>query len=194
MHTGHKVLLAGDHFGELSMIFKCRRTSTVVCKNYITMAQMQYGHYREVVNEFPHFQKLLVQKTYDYMDPNRNFIMDVISVIPFMKDSLSLQSLNHLLYTLKWKEYDEGEHIQRNYDNADSIIIISKGLCEVYTYFESHQFVIEYLSVGAIINSRNFFLEDLAYVTIKCLKRTSVQILTREGYELICQEHEHFRI
>lgn len=45
------------------------------------------------------------------MDPNRNFIMDVISVIPFMKDSLSLQSLNHLLYTLKWKEYDEGEHI-----------------------------------------------------------------------------------
>jgi len=37
-HSDHKFLIPGDHFGELSMIFKCKRTSTVVSKNYITMA------------------------------------------------------------------------------------------------------------------------------------------------------------
>jgi CRP-like cAMP-binding protein len=38
LYVGHKLLLPGDHFGELSVIFKCRRTCTVVSKNYITMA------------------------------------------------------------------------------------------------------------------------------------------------------------
>ena len=37
-HIGHKLLLPGDHFGELGTLFKGRRTSTVVSKNYITMA------------------------------------------------------------------------------------------------------------------------------------------------------------
>ena len=54
-HEGIRFLVPGDHFGELSVIFKCRRTSTVISKNYITMAQMTYGHYREVINQFPEF-------------------------------------------------------------------------------------------------------------------------------------------
>ena len=57
-----------------------------------------------------------------------------------MKESLSLQSLNHLFYTLKWVEYEDGEYIYKEYENADNIIIITSGLCEVYTHFEGNKF------------------------------------------------------
>ena len=107
---------------------------------------------------------------------------------------MTLQSLNHLFYTLKWKKYNEGEHIFKEYDNSDMIVIITNGLCEVYTYFEGNKFIIEYLSVGSVINQDNFFMEDLMYTNIRCLKQTSVQYLTLEGYETICNEHEHFKI
>ena len=90
-----------------------------------------------------------------------------------MKESLSLQSLNHLFYTLKWVEYDVGEYIYKAYDNADNIIIITNGLCEVYTYFEGNKFIIDYLSVGSVINQNNFFVEDLIYTNIRCLTRTT---------------------
>ena len=82
----------------------------------------------------------MITHTYSYKDPNRKFISEVLKSIEFMKESLSLQSLNHLFYTLKWVEYEDGEYIYKEYENADNIIIITSGLCEVYTHFEGNKF------------------------------------------------------
>ena len=111
-----------------------------------------------------------------------------------MKNSLTLQSLNHLFYTLKWVKYNQGEYIFKEYDNSDMIVIITSGMCEVYTIFEGNEFILEYLSVGSVINQNNFFLEDLIYTYIRCKTGVSTQILTREGFESICNDHEHFKI
>jgi hypothetical protein len=35
-----KKLKEGDHFGEIAMIYKCRRTATFISKNYNTMAKL----------------------------------------------------------------------------------------------------------------------------------------------------------
>ncbi len=37
-HNKIRILNEGDHFGEISMIYKCRRTATVLAGNYNTMA------------------------------------------------------------------------------------------------------------------------------------------------------------
>lgn len=36
-----RALYPGDHFGEISMIYKCRRTGTVISDNYNTMATLK---------------------------------------------------------------------------------------------------------------------------------------------------------
>lgn len=36
-----KVLKEGDHFGEISMIYKCRRSASVISRNYNTMALLK---------------------------------------------------------------------------------------------------------------------------------------------------------
>ena len=58
--TEHKILAPGDYFGEVSMLFNCSRTSTVVSRNYNIMARLGYGAYREIVNEYPAFKKALL--------------------------------------------------------------------------------------------------------------------------------------
>ena len=78
------------------------------------------------------------------------------------------------------------------YQNADSIVIIQKGIVEVYTMFEGNEFVIERLTTGAIINSRNFFMEDLIYVNMRCQTQVTFQQFTRDKFQYICDEHDRF--
>ena len=33
-----KLLVEGDHFGEIGVLYECRRTATIVSRNYNTMA------------------------------------------------------------------------------------------------------------------------------------------------------------
>jgi CRP-like cAMP-binding protein len=58
--------------------------------------------------------------------------------------------------------------IFKEYENADKIVIICKGTCEVFTTMEGNEFVLERLEEGAVINSRAMIIEDLMYVNIRC--------------------------
>ena len=49
------LLTEGDHFGEMAMIYRCKRTASVISRNYNTMSRISFLQYREIVNEFPDF-------------------------------------------------------------------------------------------------------------------------------------------
>lgn len=51
--TALGVLSEGDYFGELSLIYKCFRTASVVSCNYNTLACLNFNSWRDCVNEFP---------------------------------------------------------------------------------------------------------------------------------------------
>jgi len=54
-HVAFKLLIEGQHFGELGMIYKCVRTATVISRSYNTMARLGYGPFRELVGEYPEY-------------------------------------------------------------------------------------------------------------------------------------------
>jgi CRP-like cAMP-binding protein len=58
-HHKHRILNEGDHFGEISMIYKCRRTATVLSGNYNTMAILGEEQFKGLVSEYPEYQRLL---------------------------------------------------------------------------------------------------------------------------------------
>lgn len=39
----------GAHFGEISLIYGCTRTATVVANNYCTLAKVSKHHFEEIV-------------------------------------------------------------------------------------------------------------------------------------------------
>lgn len=47
--TKARTLNPGAHFGEISLIYNCPRTATVVANNYCTLAKLTKPHYEELV-------------------------------------------------------------------------------------------------------------------------------------------------
>mgnify|MGYP006109260399 CR=1 FL=1 len=39
-HVAYALLVEGDHFGEIGVVYDCKRTSTIVSRNYNTMATL----------------------------------------------------------------------------------------------------------------------------------------------------------
>jgi len=42
LHQAIKLLQVGEHFGEVAMMFKCKRTATVISMNYNNFAKLSY--------------------------------------------------------------------------------------------------------------------------------------------------------
>lgn len=188
-HIAVQLLVSGKHFGEIGMIYKIPRTMTIICRNYNTMAMLEYNQYREITNLYPRFRTYLEQHIYDYEDPNLSFIKSVINKIEFMKSTLNVETLHNLIYKLEKVNYIRGDTIFKAYDGADSILIIGRGFCEVTTYFEGNEFILEKLGQGSAINHRAFFLEDLIYVNIRCATNVTILKLSREAYKALQNEN-----
>jgi CRP-like cAMP-binding protein len=52
-HNLLRLLVQGDHFGEISSIFKCKTSATVVSRNYNIMAMISVDRFRELTIDFP---------------------------------------------------------------------------------------------------------------------------------------------
>jgi CRP-like cAMP-binding protein len=54
-----KILRPGDHFGEISLIYGCARTASVISQNYITLAKIKASKFKQVTNEYPDIVSLM---------------------------------------------------------------------------------------------------------------------------------------
>jgi CRP-like cAMP-binding protein len=50
-----RIIKEGGHFGEISMIYKCRRTATVISRNYNTLARLDEENYLSLISEYPEY-------------------------------------------------------------------------------------------------------------------------------------------
>jgi len=69
-------------------------------------------------------------------------------------------------------------------------MILEYGILEVYTKFEGHEFIIEKLHPGSIINLRMSLMEELMHVSIRSKEKCSIIEITKSHLEHIFQEEE----
>jgi CRP-like cAMP-binding protein len=78
-HTAIRFLVEGDHFGEISLLYGCQRSCSVVSRNYSTMARLIYSRFRMLVIEVPTFKKELYKFVYQYNDPRLKFLKELVA-------------------------------------------------------------------------------------------------------------------
>ena len=62
---------------------------------------------------------------------------------------------------------------------------------EIYTSFDSNEFVLETLYPGSAVNYRAFFMQDLMYVNVRCSKATKLLELSNTAIGEIRERWDH---
>ena len=79
-----KLLIEGSHFGEISMLFQCKRTASIWSRNYNTIACLSKYKFNELVFYFPDYRKCLLKSIYKYKYSKKTFIGNVAKRVEYL--------------------------------------------------------------------------------------------------------------
>lgn len=110
-HEEIRVLAEGDHFGEVALLYRCKRSASVISRNYNTLANMEDERFRELIAEYPEYEiKLKQHVRQNYKDPKIKFILDMLQRVDYFKN-LDDEILYDLMFSLESKQYEAGSVI-----------------------------------------------------------------------------------
>jgi CRP-like cAMP-binding protein len=155
-----RLLVEGDHFGEICLAYRCKRTATVVSRNYNTMARLTYHRFRNLINEFPTYDKYLKQKIFNYDDPTKAFLERVLKELRPLTKGVTRNAFYDLLFSMQEKEFLQNNLLYRGDEHVESLMIVRRGVVAVVTDVEGTRFVLDYLYPGAVLNAVCFILRD----------------------------------
>lgn len=81
-----RLLVEGEHFGEISSLYDCLVSATVISRNYNIMARMTQDRFKEFSIEFPEYKDLLKKRIKNYKDPKINFLKKTFRSFFLFKD------------------------------------------------------------------------------------------------------------
>jgi CRP-like cAMP-binding protein len=191
-HKNFKILRPGDHFGELSLIYGCRRTATVTSRNYSTLGKISKDLVFQIHSDNPGFLKHLKDGCMNYKDPNKKFMQTAMSKIEFF-NGINPAASTEIMYSFRKSTYKAGHVLFKQDQNADCLTIVYEGIVEFYTHFEEFEFVIERLYSGSLYNFRTFFMEDLMYVNARCETNVTLLEISKSALEEIMEKHDDFK-
>ena len=97
---GHRLLVEGDHFGEIGLIYKCNRTASVVSRNYIFLAILSRSTFHDLMSEMPDLLNYLKRHVYGYIDPMKTFISQLMFKVPYFGNNYMNKHIFHkILYS-----------------------------------------------------------------------------------------------
>ena len=84
-------LIDGDHFGEIGMLFDCKRTATVKSEQYGRLALLKKNDFIDLSKSFDTFSNLFRKQIFKYQDELTIWLMIEMEKIPYFKN-LTLQT------------------------------------------------------------------------------------------------------
>lgn len=180
----------GDHFGEVALIYGCKRTATVISSNYNTFARILKPRYREVIADFPEYETCLKKNAIkSYHDKKIQFVLRMIKRVEYLAKQDD-EVLFDLMFSLEPESFEKDMKVLSEESPANALYFIEEGTVEVYTRFENNEFILEQLHKGSAINQRAFFMQDQMYVNIRCSTDVKLLILTHQKMKELIQKYE----
>lgn len=77
-NSSEKVLRICEYFGEISMIYGCSRSASVISRKYSTLALLDRNNFKEITTEYPEMVGLLKEGIFKYNDRMKRFLTRTI--------------------------------------------------------------------------------------------------------------------
>ena len=150
---------------------------------------LTYTQYREILIEFPDLQDELKKNIFKYYDKLKRFMVKSIQKIEYFKD-IGDDALHDIIYNLNGENFNKGDILQKPGEDATSLFFLQAGVIEITIETEGHEFVIEKLFRGSIINYRTFFLEEHGEVYYKFGRSSMLFSLPYDKLEELLTKHK----
>ena len=111
----------GSHFGEIALIYNCKRTATVKSGNYSTFAKLTQEKFRELSQYIPELNSVIKKYIITYDDPVKRNIIQMFKRIEFLAEGIPQSLITQLLYTTPSRQFDKGQLIFKPGDNMNTI-------------------------------------------------------------------------
>ena len=79
----HKPLRQGQLFGEISLIYNCVTTTSVIALKYSTIGNMSKSDFLDVCVKHPEIKKCVTEGIFLYADKDMKFIKMALRQLPF---------------------------------------------------------------------------------------------------------------
>ena len=146
-------LKAGEHFGEIGLMYEFKRTASVMSMNYNTFAETSSDKFDLLIKDFPEYEQCLKEHIMDKYNKDKliRFKLNMIKQIDYLSTAPD-SVLYEIMFSVKHVSYEKESIIFNNQSVADSICFIESGAVQVFTKFEGHDFILDTLTAGSIIN------------------------------------------
>lgn len=99
-----RVIREGDHFGEISLVYRCPRSCSVYARNYNILAKLTRERYKEIVGEYPAYHDYVKQTIQNYSDPQKLFIAESIRKVSYFS-KVTDEVMQEVIYSLRPRKF-----------------------------------------------------------------------------------------
>lgn len=189
--ANNKVLEKGDFFGEVSLIYDCKRSSTVKGKSPGTYGELDEDTIFEIFKDYPEFEKYLqerILRTYD--DDLKVFLRQAFTQIDYMQN-LDEEVLAHIGFCMEVKKMEAEEKVFFAGEQFEQMIIVLDGALELYTEMDkgNEEFLVEVLKSGSVINAHQFLIDRNKSLSCRCRQATTFYSMTAAKFYEIANHH-----
>jgi CRP-like cAMP-binding protein len=162
-------------FGEVSLLFGCRRTATVKAKQYCECAYLGNKEFLQLLANHASYKQYLIKnimKSYD--DELRIFLVSCLREIDYLAN-VPEEVLVHMSMTMVAMQADKDSFLYNANDSfgrsmADSLTIIFEGkLVYSVTIDAGTELFIEFIEKGTVLDAHTFLAQQSSSVSVKCL-------------------------
>lgn len=103
-------LYPGDFFGEIAMIYRERRSTSVVSSNYTTLGKISTFKMNEAFAKFPDLKTFMIERIKEYDDNLKIFFERALCSIDYLQGVQS-EVMNELIFSFIPVHYEKGSII-----------------------------------------------------------------------------------
>jgi len=118
--------MVGDIFGEVGLLYNCKRTASVISKSNCNIATLSSRNFEILTHKFPEVVSLIKEGCWDYDDPWKRYLVSLLCKVIYFKH-ISDETLEELHYMLKPEYFEAGQLIFKHSESIDKIYLVIQG-------------------------------------------------------------------
>lgn len=184
------LLEKGNYFGEVALLKDCRRTASVISKNYSTWAGVKKASLSELLTKFPNIKDMFSSYiTKSYNDKWHKFMKRCLRNIDYLSSRVSDLVLDEICYRLEPIHCNKETVLFKAGTPWKDIHIITSGEVKIFVNNNNRDTYLDTLYTGCIIGSYCSLTSD--YYSMTAIWDTDWKILKLQYSDLVKIRQEH---